>query len=94
MFAEFKTESGSDYLRIYDGPSTSSDLLENLNGLLPTPHIVTSTGSSLWFQFEADSDTADRGFRATFAAVEGLSSRKREIKLPSFPIIYIYSRTN
>ena len=77
VFDHFDTESGHDYLKIYDGPSGSSSLLASLDGQLSTPHVIMSTGSALWFTFETDSSGAKPGFRATFTSIEGISDVER-----------------
>ena len=69
VFSHFNTEEGYDYLRIYDGPSASSPLLEKLSGDLSTPRGVISTGSSLWFNFSTNGWYSWGGFEATFTAV-------------------------
>ena len=69
VFSHFSTKKRYDYLRIYDGPSASSPLLEKLSGDLSTPRGVISTGSSLWFNFRTDRSSSRRGFEATFTAV-------------------------
>ena len=69
VFSHFNTEEGNDYLRIYDGPSASSPLLEKLSGDLSTPRGVISTGSSLWFNFLTDGRVSRRGFEVNFTAV-------------------------
>ena len=69
VFSHFNTEEGYDYLRIYDGPSASSRLLEKLSDGLSTPRGVISTGSSLWINFLTDGSVSRQGFEAAFTAV-------------------------
>ena len=73
-FSDFNTEANYDKLRIYDGPSASSSLLETLTGDLSTPRQVTSTGRSLWFNFRTDRSVSKRGFKATYTKLTGSSS--------------------
>jgi PKD repeat protein len=64
-FTSFDLESGWDFLRVYDGPSTSSPLLASLtNNIIPTP--ITSTGSALTLQFTSDPSVSRDGFAATW----------------------------
>lgn len=50
----YDIESGYDYLRIYDGSSTSGTLLYDLDGYSTAPLTVTSTSGCLTFKFYAD----------------------------------------
>ena len=64
----FNTESGFDYLRIYDGPSSSSAQLAALTGPRSTPFVYLSTGTRLWFTFHTDHSVVTSGFQATYTA--------------------------
>ena len=77
VFSHFNTEEGYDYLRIYDGPSSSSPLLVKISGDLSSPRGVISTGSSLWFNFLTDERASRQGFEALFTAVNRSLSGKR-----------------
>ena len=67
-FHDFQTQRNSDVLKIYDGASNSSDLLETLSGDL-SGSTYGSSGSSLWFEFTSDGSTTAKGFHATYKAV-------------------------
>jgi len=65
-FSSFNLENGPDYLRIYDGPSTSYPLIGTYTGN-QSPGIVTSTGTSLTFQFYSDNSVTYSGWSATIS---------------------------
>ena len=65
-FDEFNTQRNSDVLKIYDGASNSSDVLETLSGRLSSGFIYGSSGSSLWFEFTTDGSVSEKGFYATY----------------------------
>lgn len=53
-------ESGFDFLRVYNGPSTASPLLASLTGTSSTPFNFTGTGGYLTLRFTSDGGV--RGF--------------------------------
>jgi hypothetical protein len=58
----FQTESGYDFLKIYDGESTSSSLMGNFSGnTVPTLPAGSSTG--LIFSFSSDSGVVGTGYQ-------------------------------
>ena len=66
IFASMSTESGYDFVRVYDGPSSSSSssaLLGSFSGST-TPASIRSTGTSLTVVFQSDSSVTGRGFEA------------------------------
>ena len=65
-FQRFITEKCCDYLKIFDGPSTSSSQLVKLIGSKSTPLVYFSSGSSMWFYFYTDHSVTAKGFSATF----------------------------
>ena len=67
-FGSFKVENRWDYLRIYDGPSSSSAQLAVLTGPRSTPFVYLSTGTRLWFTFHTDHSVVEPGFHATYTA--------------------------
>ncbi|GAB2950635.1 hypothetical protein GCM10027048_14860 [Hymenobacter coalescens] len=69
----FSTESGYDYLRIYDGPSTSSPLLGSYTGYAATgtSHTATNAAGVLTIQFTSDGSVVSSGFEATVSCVGG-----------------------
>lgn len=65
-FTTFTVESGWDYLYIYDGPSTASNLIGTYTGGA-SPGTVTSSSGSLTFRFTSDAFTVANGWAATIA---------------------------
>ncbi len=69
-FSSFNFENNSDYLYVYDGPSTSSTLLETYTGAT-IPHAIISTGGSITLRQETDGSIESSGFQASwFCTVE------------------------
>jgi hypothetical protein len=60
----FQTEAGSDFLRIYDGPDTTSFLLANLSGAIADPFYYTSNSGYLTIKFTSDASFTDYGWYA------------------------------
>lgn len=67
-FTSFNLESGWDYLRIYDGPTTQSPLLGSYSN--NSPGIVISSSSSLTFVFHSDGSVQYSGWVANINCVE------------------------
>ncbi|MBU1718300.1 MAG: hypothetical protein KKA07_04440, partial [Bacteroidetes bacterium] len=65
-FQSFTTETGYDYLYIYDGPTTSHPLIGTYSGSA-APGIVQSTGTSLTFRFNSDGSNQYSGFMANIS---------------------------
>jgi PKD repeat protein len=67
-FTSFATESGYDYLKIYNGTSTSASLLGTYNGTTG-PGIVTASNSSgaLTFNFTSDGSVTATGWEAAIS---------------------------
>lgn len=64
-FTNFYTESGYDYLYVYDGPSTASTLIYQLSGQASGtdfPPIIISTGTCITFKFTSDGSTVKAGW--------------------------------
>jgi gliding motility-associated-like protein len=73
-FNSFVLESVSfDYLKIYDGPNTSSFLLGKYGGS-NSPGTITSASGALTFKFHSDGYTNYAGWAATISCVECPSS--------------------
>ena len=68
-FDTFRIYNGNDYLRIYDGSSSSSTQLVSLSGYQSTPRVYSSSGSSMWFSFYSDGSGTQKGFHATFTSI-------------------------
>lgn len=63
FFNSFHFESNYDYLKIYDGPSTSSTLIGTYTGTaLPNNGIITSSTSSITIEQLSDSYVTESGF--------------------------------
>jgi len=67
-FNSFSTESGYDYLRIYNGTSTSAPLIGTYNGTTG-PGIITASNASgaLTFNFTSDGSVTSSGWSATIS---------------------------
>ena len=70
VFSEFNTESGYDYLYIYDGTSTSDTQIGRYDGT-NSPGTVTATNSAgaLTFRFTSDQGVTAAGWVASVACV-------------------------
>ena len=70
VFSEFNTESGYDYLYIYDGTSTSATQIGRYDGTT-SPGTVTATNSAgaLTFRFTSDQGVTAAGWVASVACV-------------------------
>jgi PKD repeat protein len=68
IFNSFSTESGYDYLRIYNGTSTSATLIGTYNGTTG-PGTVTASNASgaLTFNFTSDVSVTSTGWSATIS---------------------------
>jgi hypothetical protein len=67
-FSTFNTESGYDYLAVYDGPTTGSTLIGNYTGTTTPPAITSSTGC-LTLRFTSDGSVTRAGWVATLSCV-------------------------
>jgi len=71
---DFTTENfrihSSDVLKIYDGPSTSSNLMAILNGYNIPESFSSITGSCLTFEFISNSVDNENGWRALLSCVD------------------------
>lgn len=68
----FQTESGLDVLRIYNGPTTAAPLIGTWSGVTG-PGIITSTGTSLTFNFTSDGSVIYAGWEATITCIPACS---------------------
>ena len=64
-FISFSLENNNDYLKVYNGPSTTSPLISTLTGS-SLPASITSTGSSLTMQFHSNSTITQSGYDAIY----------------------------
>ena len=67
-FTSFATEAGYDFVRVYDGATTSSTLLGTYSGS-SLPPVLTSSGGSMLITFTTDGSIAAAGWSATYARV-------------------------
>ena len=63
-FPNLQTESGNDFVTIYDGSNDQSTQIEKLSGNLGS-FSISSTGNSLFVKFESDDILNYAGFLAT-----------------------------
>lgn len=70
VFSAFNTESGFDYLYIYNGPSTASALIGSYSGTT-SPGTITSSDPSgcLTFRFTSDGSTVSSGWVSAISCV-------------------------
>lgn len=68
-FSSFASESGYDFLRIYNGASTSDPLLGTYSGTATIPQF-TSTSGALTFNFTSDSGLQYAGWAAVISLIE------------------------
>ena len=62
VFTTFSSESGWDFLYVYDGSSTSSTLLGVFDGGDLTGNVVESSADHLLLKFTSDSSYTTKGF--------------------------------
>ena len=68
-FYTFNTHSGNDYVRVYDGCTTSDPSVGNYSGDTLPPSIL-STGNVLHITFTSDSSRTRQGFSVTASRVD------------------------
>ncbi|HPI11174.1 MAG TPA: IPT/TIG domain-containing protein [Catalimonadaceae bacterium] len=67
-FLNFQTESGFDFLRIYNGTNSSASLLGSFSGSnLPTSVLATNSDGALTLVFSSSSSTVNAGFLAAIS---------------------------
>lgn len=70
VFSSFSTESGYDYLRIYDGTSTSATLIGTYNGTTgPGTVTATNVSGALTFNFTSDVSITSTGWAASINCI-------------------------
>jgi cubilin len=70
-FSAFATESGYDYVTIYDGPDATSPVLVEFSGTAPLDVIVAASFGPLYVEFTSDSIINGAGFLATYTTTAG-----------------------
>lgn len=74
-FISFNLESNWDFLKIFDGTSTSATQLANLTGTtLPGNYVATNAAGALTFQFTSDGSVVRPGFEAYLSCEGGLNT--------------------
>lgn len=68
-FREFDTESGFDFVRVYDGATTADPLLGTYSGNAVPPTILNSTGGVMLIHFISDASNTDLGWSANYTSV-------------------------
>ena len=63
-FSSFSTESGLDWVEVYDGPTTTSPLIGRWSGAA-LPPIILSSGPMLTIRFQSDGTNNYAGWNAT-----------------------------
>lgn len=66
-FNRFRTESGFDFVEVYDGPTTASPRLARLSGG-SIPSTILSSGGVMLVRFTSDFSITDQGFEARYVA--------------------------
>jgi hypothetical protein len=67
-FSQFALEAGYDFVTVYNGASTASDMINRFSGKeIPAPVIATS--DVMLVVFTTDEGTTDDGFTATFSSM-------------------------
>jgi PKD repeat protein/N-acetyl-anhydromuramyl-L-alanine amidase AmpD len=69
-FTDFDIENGFDYLKIYDGATTSSSLIGSYTGT-SSPGTVISSGGAITFHFTSDNWTIAAGWESSWSCSEG-----------------------
>ena len=59
-----------DYVAAYNGPSTSSPLMNRYCGANP-PAVITSSMNQITLKFNTDGSNSFRGFRARYSSAPG-----------------------
>ena len=68
-FTDFETESNYDFVKVYDGPTPTSPLLDSMSGSLTDllrQSTFGSTGASMTIEFTSDGSVGGRGFNAAY----------------------------
>ncbi len=95
-FLEFQTESGYDFVDIYDGTTTNAPLIGSYSGST-LPPVVSSSDSSMLVHFTSDGALTDSGWKAVFKVCDpapvitgnpGLSICNGDSAVLSVPAIY------
>lgn len=72
-FQSFNTESGYDFVRVYDGTTTSAPLLGSYSGT-NLPPTLTSSGGAMLVVFTSDSSITRAGWEASYTSNGSVSA--------------------
>lgn len=72
-FSAFSLESCCDYVRIYNGTSTSAPLIGSYNGS-SIPPSITSSGGALYVTFTSDGSVTYQGWTASYTSVSACTT--------------------
>jgi hypothetical protein len=76
-FTTFNTEGNYDYVRVYDGSTTSATLLGTFSGT-SLPPILTSSSGSMLIRFTTDGYTVSAGWSATYTCTMSVGAKGTE----------------
>ncbi|WP_299156216.1 CUB domain-containing protein [uncultured Tenacibaculum sp.] len=79
-FSSFNTESGYDFVTVYDGTTASATQLGKFSGT-STPSAVTSTGNAMFVKFTSDGSVTAAGWAANYTS----STSSADTQAPSAP---------
>ncbi|MCB0805092.1 MAG: C10 family peptidase [Bacteroidales bacterium] len=68
-FNRFRTEEGSDIVKIYDGQDANAPLIAEYSGTI-IPEQINSTGNSLYITFDSDQSNNDEGWFISYQSVK------------------------
>ena len=84
-FYQFNTESGKDFITIYNGDNTSAPVLGTFSGST-LPPVLVSTGSKMLIRFTTDDQNNDFGWTIAYTSiVAGLETEKNIENVEIFP---------
>jgi hypothetical protein len=66
-FTSFNTESGYDYVRVYDGSSSTASIIGDFSGS-SLPASISSTGNRLFITFTSDGSVTESGFELNYSS--------------------------
>lgn len=99
-FTEFDTESGYDFMNVYNGPSTSSPKFSNGNNLsgttVPGPFTSTHSTGAITVTFVADPGVTGGGWKSTFQCLNlatGETSKSDKIQVAKTQTSGIFTLT-
>ena len=69
-FSAFATENNFDFVKVYDGSTTTATLLGSFSGTT-VPSSITSTGGTLLVHFTSDGSTGASGWAASYTSTSG-----------------------